>query len=128
MRTRVARQLLHPIEVPDGADEALQPLTTLLAAAEEGIALTANHTLNVALVRDLADRFGWALPGLRARGEIDEILVHQLHRMVKAHRFARRKGRKLVLTDLGRAATAGAVARWRVATGSLLSGRGFERP
>lgn len=126
MRTRVARQLLHPIAVPDGADQALEPLTTLLAAAEEGIALTANHTLNVALVRDLADRFGWALPGFRARGEVDEILVHQLHRMVKENRLARRTGRKLVLTEQGRAALADPAVRWRVATDSLLAGDGFD--
>lgn len=126
LRTRVARQLLHPIEVPDGADPALAPLQTILEAAGDVIALTANHTLDLALVRDLADRFGWALPGFRARGEVDEILVHQLHRMVKRSRLARRTGRKLVLMAKGQTALADPVTRWEAATASLVAGEDFD--
>lgn len=72
--TAAGKLLLHRVGVPEEADHALAPLRLLLAAAEEGIALTANHTLNLALVRDLASRFDWGLEGFTARGEGDEPL------------------------------------------------------
>ena len=86
--------------------DSLAPLRTLLeaAAGDQGMDLTARGYLPRLLVVELAERFGWLLPGHeRPRGEIDVPPVAALHELARDRRLVRRRGRVLQLSRRGRA-------------------------
>jgi len=105
--------LLDPVAallraVPDAplpaVEAALEPLSWLLRAAGEGIALTQTGALNRALVREAAERYpGWWRAdffGPPSREDEVSALV-ELDALVRNGRLVRRKGRRLLLTRRG---------------------------
>lgn len=90
--------------VPEGAAAAVEPIRWLLshAAEQDGIPLTANHTLNRAMLAEAAARLGWLTSTGRPRSENDLPQAWTLRAVIADLGLLRRVGRRLVLTPAGR--------------------------
>jgi hypothetical protein len=122
----IANRLLHPAQLPaDAADDPLPRLRWLLGELDGGIALTQTGNLSQKFVQQAADRFGWdfARP---PRTEDDLYDLHRLRRLAQRLRLARRAGRTLTLTAVGRRLATDPVRLWRATAAGLLDGNDFS--
>jgi len=117
--SRLANQLLHPIELPAGISDPLPPFRWLLEQLAEGVALTQTGNLNQRFVQGAAVRFGWDLPR-PPRTEDDLYDLRQVRGMAQRLGLARRSGRRLVLTAKGRATLPDRDLLWRSVARGLL--------
>lgn len=96
-----------PAEDPPAVRAPLAPLTWLLGAAVEGIALTQTGALNRALVRAAVERFPdwWEIERYGPPRREDEVSrLREVDGLARRMRLLRSRGRKLVLTKRGQAA------------------------
>ena len=122
-RRRILEPLVEavrrPAELADGAGDPLPRLRWLLGELADGQPLTQAGNLSRAFVQSAAGRFGWDLRH-PPRTEDELYDLHQLRQLAQRLGFARRSGRKLVLTPKGRAALDDTEGRWRTAARRLL--------
>lgn len=102
---RVAASLRAPVaDTPLPAIEAaLEPLSWLLRAASDGIALTQTYALNRAFVREAVERYpDWWRPYFGPPNrEADVTPLAELAALIRTRRLVRRRGRRLGLTRRG---------------------------
>lgn len=122
-------QLLHPVEVPDGAAEVTEPLRWLLARArDEGLPLTERGNLGRALVQEAQRRFGfedWWFKDRLPSSELDVMTLMRWHELLRAQRWVRRRGRTLHATKAGEALADDVEAAWRALAAALAADDGF---
>jgi len=122
----VANLLLHPAELPAGlAGDPLPTLRWLLEQLVDGISLTQTGNLNRKFVQAAADRFGWDF-SRPPRSEDDLYDLHQLRYLAQRLGLARRSGRKIGLTNKGRAQMGDPEALWRSVAGGVLGDNPFH--
>ncbi|MGH3199361.1 MAG: hypothetical protein ACRDOH_11840 [Streptosporangiaceae bacterium] len=122
----IANRLLHPAGLPAAtAADPLPRLRWLLDQLNGGIALTQTGNLNRKFVQQSADRFGWDFPR-PPRTEDDLFDLHQVRRLARRLRLARRSGRMLTLTARGRRLLTDPGGLWRSFAASLLGEDDFE--
>lgn len=97
----VVDDLIHPVDVPADAEQRLAPVRWLLDHAAAGAALTETGNLARVLVFEGCERFGWFRG--RSRSESDIVELWTLRELVKQMGAVRRSGRKLLLTNTGKA-------------------------
>lgn len=118
----------EPAAGPPTSD-VLEPLSWLLGAAADGIALTQTGALNRALVRSAVERFpDWWRAELFGppHREDDVFALRELHELARRMRLLRRRGRKLVLTRFGAALREDPAALLRACVEQLLPADSFE--
>ncbi len=122
-------RLLHPVEVPDGAAEATEPLRWLLTRARaEGLPLTERGNLGRALVQEAQQRFGfedWWFKDRLPASELDVLPLVRWHELLRAQRWVRRRGRTLHATRAGEALADDVEAAWRALAAALAADDGF---
>jgi hypothetical protein len=114
---------------PAGAPGAPEPLTWLLDASLDGIALTQTGALNRALVRASVERFpDWWNAELHGppHREDDVYFLCEVHELARRLRLLRRRGRKLVLTRRGEKLRWDPAALLRASAPQLIAAEGFE--
>ena len=118
----IANQLIHPIAVPDQADEYLAPLRWLLDHAATGAQLTQTGNLARPIVAEGCHRFDWLTGGRNPRTESDIVELWTLRELAKQMGAVRRSGRQLLLTTTGKAIhSGGTTTLWHATMASLLS-------
>jgi hypothetical protein len=131
-RSRTRRRILEPLttivaapaELPAGAEDPLPRLGWLLDELAEGQPLTQTGNLNRAFVQAAAPHFGWDFPS-PPRTEDELFDLHQLRLLAQRLGLARRSGRKLTVTNTGRAALGDPDLLWRTAAQRLLPDHTF---
>jgi hypothetical protein len=121
--------LREPAGAPSPAIGAPEPLTWLLDAAVDGIALTHTGALNRALVRAAARRFpDWWKAELHGppHREDDIYYLRNVHALARRLRLLRRSGRKLVLTRQGEKLRLDPAALFHACARGLIATEGFD--
>jgi hypothetical protein len=118
-----------PAGAPSPDASAPEPLTWLLDAALDGIALTQTGALNRALVRAAVERFpDWWNAELHGppHREDDVYSLRELHQLARRLRLLRRRGRKLVLTRRGEMLRRDPAGLFRACASQLIAVEGFD--
>ena len=128
-RSGVANRLLHPVEPPPAAGDAVAPMRWLLelAAAPGGTELTQSNYLARATVLAAVERFGWWDWEKPPRSEAD---VHQLSTLrdtANRLRLLRRRGRRLHVTLRGAELLASPERLWGAVATETEDGEDFTR-
>jgi hypothetical protein len=127
-RSSVANRLLNRVEPPADPSSAVGPMQWLLGLASDGGAeLTQSHYLARATVVAAVERFGWWDWPKPPRSESD---VHQLLTVRGAAtrlRLVRRRGRRLLLTTLGKGLLQDPRRLWEVVSAETEDGEDFTR-
>jgi hypothetical protein len=114
----VADDLIHPAGVPADAEQRLAPVRWLLDHAATGAPLTETGNLARVLVFEGCERFDWFRG--RSQSESDIVELWTLRELVKQMGALRRSGRKLLLTNLGKALRAtDTTALWHTTAANL---------
>ncbi len=122
----IANRLLHPIELPAGvAGDPLPLMRWLLDQLANGIPLTQTGNLSQKFVQAAADRFGWDF-SRPPRSEDDLYDLHQLRHLAQRLGLARRSGRKLALTNRGRAQVGDPGVLWRSVARGVFGDNAFH--
>ncbi|WP_067136359.1 hypothetical protein [Microtetraspora malaysiensis] len=119
----IASRIMSPAPVPEEAEIRLAPVRWMLtlAATDDGIPLTANHTLARTVVAEGCRRFDWLTLTGRPRSESDIPEAWTLREFVRQLGAVRRSKRTLVLTPAGkRLATADTATLWSAVTAALI--------
>lgn len=114
--------LVDPPAVPADAEDHLAQIRWFLGAfAGDGAALTANNTLNRALLTDACHRFDWLILGKQAPPENQLPEAGQLRAILTQLGATRRTGHRLRLTPRGRQLLdADTATLWDAVTGTLI--------
>ena len=127
-RAAIANQLLHPVEVPSAAAEAVEPLVWLLERWGDEQPLTQAGYLKPVFVQSLQADRPWVDPFPLHRAtktELDDAVLHQLHGWLQRAGALRKHKATMRRTPLGRSMAADPAEAWTVLTRNL-GGDGWD--